>query len=401
MLPTAPPTGLPGESDLQRAAGRGDPLADAVAAAAVADPGVHRQVAVALREGAAAPAVTSPPVRALAAHLEETARAAGDDVALHDARASHTAPFAAHVFDVGAGALLNSYRPPGPAAVLVGTGALLGDTDRRLLDTALWLNAASVPGWLRPGEPGYVATGHVRLAHAAVRLRASRPGRTEVSQLDLVRTWLDFALVAPRCAARLGFPLTEEEHVRLLRHWRRLGALLGVEPALVAGAVRRRDAEELEARVLALTPPPSPDSRRLTATGLDAIATGLVDLTHLPRPLARFAVHAVTRALHGPEVSDALGVPRTGGAELFVPPVAAVLRARRRRLRRDPDAWEALVDRNVELSREFVRSGGAVPPVGPAAGLTSSPRSSARSRASAGPRGTARPSAAPPRATPP
>ncbi|PPK98112.1 uncharacterized protein DUF2236 [Kineococcus xinjiangensis] len=348
---------------LQRAAVLGDPLADALAVEVLADRVVRRQFARALTEGADAPGVTSEPVRELAGQMERTARAAPDSVVLVDARAAHTVPFAAHVFDMGAGALINSYRPPGAAAVLVGTGQLLDDASARLLDTARWQNAVSVPGGLRPGEPGYVATGHVRLAHALVRQAASAPGRTEVSQLDMTRTWLDFTLVAPRCAERLGLALTPDEHAALLRYWRLLGELLGVDPALLEGVVDRRAAEDLEARVLARTAPPSEDSRRLTRAGLAALASSLTDLTRVPAPLTLFAVQAVARAMHGREVSDALGIPGTGGAHLLVRLVAAVVRRRRARLRRDRDAWEAAVERSIAESREFVRSGGAPPPL--------------------------------------
>ena len=357
----------PSDPVLRDAATRGDPLADAVAAevearaGAGADRTVRRQFTVALAEGADAPAVTSSAVRALVRQMEDAAHAAPDGVVVEDARVAHTVPLAAHAFDVGAGALVNSYRPPGPAAVLVGTGELVDDTSRRLLDTARWLTTASVPGWLRPGRPGFVATGHVRLAHALVRRRFPVPGGTAVSQLDQVRTWLDFALVAPRCAGRLGLALTEEEHRALLRYWHLVGELLGVEPALVAPAVDRRSAEDLEARVVALTPPPSEDSRRLTRAGLTAIAAGLHDLTGLPAGVGLLAVQVVARAMHGPEVSDALGIPRLGGAHRLVPPVAVLLRHHRERLRRDPVAWRAAVDANIAASREFVLSGGGLP----------------------------------------
>ncbi|WP_459642478.1 oxygenase MpaB family protein [Kineococcus sp. NUM-3379] len=347
---------------LLRASTEGDPLADAVAAEVLADRSVRRQFAAALTAGSDAPAVTSAAVRALVEQMERAAAGAPDSVVLEDARAAHTVPIAAHAFDVGAGALVNSYRPPGAAAVLVGTGRLLDDTYRRLLDTAGWLNAASVPGWLRPGRPGYVATGHVRLAHAVVRRQASAPGRLEVSQLDVVRTWLDFTLVAPRCAARLGLGLTEAEHVALLRYWRLLGELLGADPDLLAQAVDRRSAEDLEARVVALYPPPSEDSRRLTLAGLTAVATGLGDMTRLPPRASLLAVQVVARAMHGREVSDALGIPRAGGAHRLVPLVAVVLRTHRAWRRRDPVAWRAAVDRNIAAGEEFVRSGGQPPP---------------------------------------
>ena len=98
---------------LLRASTEGDPLADAVAAEVLADRSVRRQFAAALSAGGDAAQVTSPAVRALVAHLERTARRAPDSVVLEDARAAYTVPFPAHVFDVGAGALINPTDRPG------------------------------------------------------------------------------------------------------------------------------------------------------------------------------------------------------------------------------------------------------------------------------------------------
>ena len=353
--PTAP--ALPTTAGLAAAAHRGDPLADAVADLLAADPTGWGRLDAALRHGSGTAA--DPAVRDLVADLERVCAAADEDVLERDAEPTFTVPMAVHVFDVGAGALISSYRPPAPATVLVGTGRLVGDAHGRLQDTAQWLTAVSLPGGTRPGARGFVTTGHVRVGHAAVRRSVARQappadGTTPLSQFDQLRTWLDFTYVAPRCAAVLGSGLSAGEHVRFLRFWRHVGALLGVEPGLLAGIVDVAAARAVHERVDALTPPPNEDSRTLTATGLRVLAQGLTDLSPVPRALAVPLVEVVSRAMQGEELADALGIPRHPLLQRALPVVAAARAARRRRLRRDPRAWRAAIARNTAANRDFL-----------------------------------------------
>lgn len=358
---------------LRAAAHRGDPVADALAEVFAHDPSVrgefHRSL---LHPGVSA---RTPEVRALLEDL--LAHHEGVDDALLDTAslATFTVPIAAHAFDVGAGALIRSYVPPGPAAVLVGTGRLLDDVDARLVSTSRWLTQASLPGGLRPGRPGWVSTAHVRMAHAGVRravaVRSPGAAGVPISQLDMVHTWLDFAYVAPRCAQTIGQDLTREEYGDLVRYWHHLGALLGIEPHLVRGVSDMASARELDDRVGALTGTPSEDSRELTRVGLQALARGLADVSPVPQRFAGLLVDVVARAMHGPGLSAALGIPEHGRTHDLVAPVAAVLRVQRRLLRRSPLAWNAVVRANVWSNRSFLRN--TRPPVSaePAAAVAS------------------------------
>lgn len=358
----------PGPDVLRAAAHRGDPPADALAEVFAQAPAVRREFAHHLL-APGEPAAT-PEVRALLEDMAARHAGVDDDLLDRASLATFTVPIAAHAFDVGAGALIRSYVPPGPAAVLVGTRRLLDDVDARLVSTSRWLTQASLPGGLRPGQPGWVSTGHVRMAHAgvrrAVRLRDPEAGVVPISQLDMVHTWLDFTHVAPRCAQALGQDLTPSELAALLRYWHHLGALLGVEPDLIGGAVDAVSTAELDERVGALTGVPSDDSRQLTRAGLAALARGLSDVSLVPERISVLLVDAVARAMHGPELSDALGIPEHGRAHELVAPVAAVLRVQRRLLRRSPVAWNAMVATNVWANRRFLAttrpSVGAKPP---------------------------------------
>jgi hypothetical protein len=349
---------LPTPEDLTAAQRRGDDLADAVADAVLDDPAVRGEFALALREGSSA--AQHPAVRAFVAEQERLADSGDPDLVAAGARATFTAPLAVHVFDVGAGALISSYRPPGPAAVLTGTGRLVHGTQHRLTETARWLSAASLPDGLVRGAEGWVMTSWVRLGHAMVRrgvLRAgaSADGVLPISQMDSVRTWLDFTVVAPRSAHRLGFEVTDSEYAQFLAYWRFLGGLLGVEPQLIAGAVDRPSAADLLRRVDALTGPPSEDSRVLTEAGIEALAGGLRDLVRVPMGPGRLAARTVARHLQGPDLGRALGLGDPAPHDRLVPVAAAVNRVGLSVLRRSDRVWNAVVELNIWTNRRFLR----------------------------------------------
>ncbi|WP_380161111.1 oxygenase MpaB family protein [Kineococcus sp. R86509] len=360
---STPPTSpaLPTEADLAAAAHRSDPLADALADRVLADPTGWRRFDEALRHGA--DSAVDPAVRDLVLDLERTCAAADDEVLDAAAEPTFTASMGVHVFDVGAGALISSYRPPTTSTILVRTGRLLGENAHaRLLETAQWLTAASLPSGTRPGRRGFVSTAHVRLGHAVVRRRVQREdppadGTVPISQLDQLRTWLDFTYVAPQSAAVLGIDLTPAEYARFLRFWRHLGTLLGVEPGLTAGVVDLAGARTLHDRIDARTAAPNDDARALTASGLTVLATTLAELTPIPALVATPLVEVVSRAMQGDPLADALGIPRHPLLSRAVPVVAAVQRARRDRLRRNPTAWAAAIARNTAANREFLDAG--------------------------------------------
>lgn len=354
-------TSLPSEADLLAAARRSDPLADALADLVLADPGAWRRLDDALHRGA--DHAVDEAVHDLVADLERACAAAEDEVLDEAAEPTFTVSMGVHVFDVGAGALISSYRPPTTSSILVGTGRLLGnDAHGRLLETARWLTAASLPGGTRPGHQGFVSTAHVRLGHAVVRRRVQRQdppadGTVPLSQLDQLRTWLDFTYVAPQSAAVLGSDLTAGEYARFLRFWRHLGTLLGVEPGLTAGVVDLAGARAVHDRIDALTPPPDEAARTLTTRGLEVLATTLAELTPIPAALAVPLVEVISRAMQGDPLADALGIPRHPLLVRAVPVVAAVRRVRRERLRRTPSAWAAEIAKNTRANREFLATG--------------------------------------------
>ena len=342
----------------------GDPLAEAAAAALTDDPSLRAQVDLGLRAGLHALHDPHPAIAALLGELEAACAAVDDDLLERGSRPYFTIPFPAHIYDLGAGALIRSYAPPEPAALLVSTGELVERTYRRMLDTAHWINLCMLPGGLRRGAPGYVATAEVRLLHARIRngLARARPGVDvlPLHQVDLARTWLDFTLVTVEAAATIGMDLTDEEQRTLYRFWRHLGRLLGVgdgaDPGLLRGVSDGVGAARLERRLAAVTGAPSEDSRRLTEVGLGAIAQALHDLGAVPLWAAGQLVHTVSRRMQGEELADALGVRRHPAALAVAPVAVAVMRAHRRALRRVPPLWSVVVGVNVVVARWHARS---------------------------------------------
>jgi len=113
-------------------------------------------------------------------------------------------PAAAHVVSLSAGALIRVYESPSISQVLATSGRLIEGADRRIRETGKWVSTVMLPGSLRPGGPGYVATLQVRMLHANMRRLARSRGFDEaaygapINQVDLARTWMDFTLTSLR-----------------------------------------------------------------------------------------------------------------------------------------------------------------------------------------------------------
>ena len=334
-----------------------DPLADAVAEEIAARPATRAELDAGLRHGAASLTGASAGVLALLAESEAAVRSVDDAVHDRDSLPFFTISLSGHAFDLGAGALIDSYRPPRSAELLVGTGQLTEQVIGRLRETARWVSQVMVPGWLRPGQPGYVATVGIRLVHALVRRGASRRDPSSehvaVNQLELARTWLDFTYVAMRADAAIGFDLTAEEQHSIYRCWQPVGRLMGVDARLIGDVTDAASAQRLLHRTDDVFGPPSEDSRRLTAAALSTISAELPSISVLNAPMARVLVTTVARRVHGRELSDALGVPRTGLLQAGVPPAVAAIRTHRRIQRRRPRAWQRAIEANIAVARDF------------------------------------------------
>ncbi|MEJ8280894.1 oxygenase MpaB family protein [Pseudonocardia spirodelae] len=356
-----------GRADLmQWALTTGDPLADAVVAemreigAATARPLLTRGIEHGLGS------LTDPPP-ALAALLTatETPPAYVDDDLLDLApRPWFSSPTPVHILSLSAGALVRVYESPSIAKVLSTTGRLVDRAERRLTETGTWLTQAMLPGGLRRGGPGYVATLNVRMLHAHMRALAldrgydSAADGVPVNQVDLARTWMDFTLTSWVAEEMLGFDLTGRELAGLYRYWWYVGHLLGIDARLVEGITGHDAARRVDDLLQAVTGPVSDESALLTAATLDSIASLLQDLLRVPARLSRPALDAITRRIHGVATSTDLQVRPAPVADALLGPAVAGLRQARARRRRSPERWRAAIDAGVAAERERAGSPG-------------------------------------------
>lgn len=360
----------PARADLAlRARATGDPLADAVvaeirAAGREGSRALTAQLQRGIREGLASLTDPSPAVAALLGSAESVP--AGTDTAILDTgvRPMFTAPPAVHTLSLSAGALLRTYGSPSIAVLLGTTGQLVESAERRLTETGAWLLAATLPGGMRPGSPGYVSTLQVRVLHAHMRVLARDRGLDEavhgtpVNQLDLVRTWLDFTLVSMRAEATIGFGLTPAEITEVYACWQLLAHQLGIDPELVRDVTSHAAAEELDALVSAVTGPPAPESRVLAGALIGAVAVLLVEPLRLPVPHGRRLLQALARRFHGAAVTTGLGLRRSPGWELAVAALGRMVALQRRWVRRSPASLEAVRVRNIAATRALLADDG-------------------------------------------
>ncbi|MFJ2830692.1 oxygenase MpaB family protein [Streptomyces sp. NPDC087263] len=339
----------------------GDPLADAV----VEEIHAHgRPVRAALHRGLTSglASLTDPPpaVAALLAQCESVPGYVDDELLDRGSLPFFNAPAPAHAISLSAGALVRIYESPSIAKVLAITGQLLDGVPRRLQETGKWVVTAMLPGSLRCGEPGYVATVQVRMLHAHMRRLALSKGYdphvygAPINQVDLARTWMDFTLTSYRAEARMGWAQTSAETASLYRYWWYIAHLLGIDAALVQGITSHLAAERVDELLGAVTGPAIPESSRLASATLEAIAGDLRRLARIPTRVGLPVLYALTRRFHGRLAADELCLPRATAADAALGPVIRVIGRRRGRLRREPAAWHHRQEQALASARVAV-----------------------------------------------
>jgi hypothetical protein len=135
-------------------------------------------------------------------------------------------------------ALPSAYAAARGASVLATTGRLADDVDRRINETARFVLDVLESGSLDPEGIALPAIGHVRLMHAAVRMRLRGPSGfpssdVPINQEDLLGTMLGFSVVVIRAVRRLGVQVNRAEAEDYYHLWRGIGAMLGIKEALL------------------------------------------------------------------------------------------------------------------------------------------------------------------------
>ena len=323
-----------------------DPLADAVVEE------IHQQgrqirvdLARVISDGLDSLADPSPAVAALLAQAESLPDYVDDALLDEGPLPQYTMPNAVHAISLSAGALVRVYESPSIATVLATTGRLVDGAGRRLEETGKWSRTATLPGAMRRGADGYVATLQVRMLHAHMRRLARGRSYDElaygapINQVDLARTWMDFTITAYRAEAVMGFDLNAAEQDSLYRYWWYIAHVLGVDARLVEGIASNDQAERVDELLQAVTGPPAPESAALAHATLAAVAGTLHEIVSVPEGMALRAMYALARLFHGNTTADELGLPRAAAAEHLLTPAFRAIRERRSRLRRNAEGW--------------------------------------------------------------
>jgi hypothetical protein len=339
----------------------GDPLADAVVADIHGgDPRARDAVQLGIREGL--DAVVDPPasVVALLSDTERLPDYADDDLLDHGSAPFHTMPPPVHLISLSAGALIRVYESPSIAAVLATTGRLVDGADRRIRETGTWVATVMLPGSLRVGQPGYVATLQVRMLHAQMRRLVRSRGFDEgsfgapINQVDLGRTWMDFTVTSMRAEESMGFGLTTGEAASLYRYWWLVGHLLGIDARLIEGISTNDQARRVDELLQAVTGPLIAESTILAAATLASITDELHDTLHIPASIGSKALSALARRFHGDAIADELGIASSTAADAVISRAISAIRSHRLKVRQDSGKWQRqqekyLVDLRAQL----------------------------------------------------
>jgi hypothetical protein len=339
----------------------GDPLADAV----VADihgghPQARQAVQLGIRNGL--DTLVDPPdsVVAFLNDIERLPAYADGELFDHGSTPFYTMPPAVHLISLSAGALIRVYESPSIAAVLTSTGRLVDGADRRIRETGKWVATAMLPGSLRVGQPGYVATLQVRVLHANMRRLVRSRGfdesayGTPINQVDLARTWMDFTVTSLRAEESMGFGLNTGETATLYRCWWLLGHLLGIDARLIEGISTNEQASRVDELLQAVTGPLIRESATLAAATLDSITGELHNVLKLPESIASKALSALARRFHGDAIADELQIESSGAADAVISRVISLVRSHRLKERKDVTRWQLNQEKYLAESRAIL-----------------------------------------------
>lgn len=257
------------------------------------------------------------------------------------------------------GSLVESFAAADGAKVLVRTGQLQSNPIRRVFETAQFTHSLAVGGGPRPGNLAHDNLVRVRLIHAFVRRSMLKRGDWKpewghpVNQEDYAGTLMMFSHVYARSLRVLGVPLSEDELDAIHQVWQYCGYLLGVDPALLTA--NRTEEAHLYTWITTRQFRPDSDSRALTHSLLAAMAS------HPPFFFPLEGLQALSRAMLGDRLADAMALPPTKSWRYLARPLQVSLRTQSR-LGRWPVLKRVTESAGKHLSELILRQGlGATP----------------------------------------
>ncbi len=258
--------------------------------------------------------------------------------------------------------LVLGYCSPAGNKPLVFSGRLRESASRRLSETGRFVQSVTLPGGLRPGASGFVATARVRLMHAQVRRLLQNSPRwdadawgTPINQLDMAGTVLLFSLVVVDGLRRFGFKFSAEEVSDVLHLWRTAGWLLGVREDLLVGS--EAEARELWDLIRLTQGAPDADSTQLTKALLESPLHEARTATERSRAEGVVALgYGLSRFLLEEGYAEALGLPKNGW-RFVVPALRGLVSTAGRVLGRIPGSQRLRLEAGLLYWRHVVEVG--------------------------------------------
>lgn len=193
------------------------------------------------------------------------------------------------------------------AQVLVRSQRILDQIGERLGETTRFVLDIFKPGAFKNQDAAYLTCAKVRLIHAYsryfIRLHAKdwNPAFGEpINQEDLLGTNLAFSHIVLRGMTKMGLPPNPKEHQALLRYWKWIGELMGVETSL--WPTNAKEAFELDRLIRKRQMKASEAGKKLTRALVEFYQN------NIPDALLTAQLESILAFFLGKEASKAVGL---------------------------------------------------------------------------------------------
>jgi hypothetical protein len=204
--------------------------------------------------------------------------------------------------------LPSAYAAAKGARVLLGTGRMQQDLDRRINETARFVLDILTPGSLEPSGASLSAIRKVRLVHAAVRplVRGRISDEVPINQEDMLGTLTGFSVLVLRALRRMGVHVESSAAEDFYHLWRGVGSVMGVREELLPA-----DLEEANVTADLI----AERQFRASADGHILMAGLLRRMEeHVDLPGMRGSPRFLVRYLLGDRLADILAIPAADGS---------------------------------------------------------------------------------------
>lgn len=331
-----------------------DPLADALFTSGHSVREIMSGLRADLARGSA-DAATLPEIASLINDMRDSLAGVDKDRIERGRRAYLSIPPLAHGLALGPGSLVHTYATPAISDLLVNTGELTDGAVKRLAYTTNWIYSLFVPGGLEPGGLGFVHSGMVRTMHAHVRRVHRNRGLdysswgSPISQIDMLRTWLDFTYIPYQALRSMGWAPAHQEIQDIFYLWRMVGRLIGIDDDLMEGLDDIESSQETLDAIHTVDGAPNQASQDLVDALMHGFVANARELTNLPEDSLADWTNAHVRIIHGDAVADSYGLGPSlikPIIELNIPAVAeryALLRADQAALQEEIEKNEGIL----------------------------------------------------------